>query len=52
MGQEGGEPAIIWKKSSWQGIEVKALVQGVFFTGPPLKKLKHGKLRLGEVRCV
>ena len=23
-----------------------------FFTGPPLKKLKYGKLRLGEVRCI
>ena len=22
-----------------------------FFTGPPLKKLKYGKLRLGEVTC-
>ena len=23
-----------------------------FFTGPPPKKLKYGKLRLGEVRCI
>ena len=23
-----------------------------FFTGPPLKKLKYGKGRLGEVRCI
>ena len=27
-------------------------IQGVFFTGPPPKKLKYGKLRLGEVRCI
>ena len=25
-------------------------IQGVFFTGPPPKKLKYGKQRLGEVR--
>ena len=29
----------------------KYIVQGVFFTGPPPKKLKYGKPRLGEVRC-
>ena len=23
-----------------------------FFTGPPPKKLKYGKPRLGEVRCI
>ena len=23
-----------------------------FFTGPPPKKLKYGKQRLGEVRCI
>ena len=27
------------------------IIQGVFFTGPPPKKLEYGKLRLGEV-CV
>ena len=27
-------------------------IQGVFFTGPPPKKLKYGKQRLGEVRCI
>ena len=25
---------------------------GCFFTGPPPKKLKYGKLRLGEARCI
>ena len=30
----------------------KTIIQGVFFTGPPPKKLKYGKLRLGEVRCI
>ena len=25
---------------------------GCFFTGPPPKKLKYGKPRLGEVRCI
>ena len=25
---------------------------GCFFTGPPPKKLKYGKLRLGKVRCI
>ena len=27
-------------------------IQGAFFTGPPLKKFKYGKTRLGEVRCI
>ena len=27
-------------------------IQGAFFTGPPPEKLKYGKLRLGEVRCI
>ena len=27
-------------------------IQGVFFTGPPPKKLKYVKLRLGEVTCI
>ena len=26
--------------------------QGIFFTGPPPKKLKCGKPRLGEVSCI
>ena len=43
MGQEGGEPAIIWKKSSWEGIEVKALVQGVFFHWTSPKKIEVWK---------
>ena len=29
-----------------------AHIQGVFFTGPPPKKLKYGKPRLGEFRCI
>ena len=27
-------------------------LQGVFFTGPPPKKLKYGKSRLDEVACI
>ena len=27
-------------------------IQGVFFTGPPPEKLKYGKPRLAEVRCI
>ena len=27
-----------------------SILQGVFFAGPPPKKLKYGKPRLGEVR--
>ena len=27
-------------------------VTGCFFTGPPPEKLKYGKVRLGEVRCI
>ena len=30
----------------------REFIQGVFFTGPPPKKLKYGKPRLGEVRCI
>ena len=30
----------------------KCQIQGVFFTGPPTKKLKFGKPRLSEVRCI
>ena len=37
--------------NSAHDIEVLKL-QGVFFTGPPPKKLKYGKQRLGEVRCI
>ena len=30
----------------------QVIIQGVFFTGPPPEKLKYGKPRLGEVRCI
>ena len=27
-------------------------VQGVFYTGPPLKSSKYKKVNLGKVRCI
>ena len=30
----------------------KKMYRVFFFTGPPLEKLKYGKPRLGEVRCI
>ena len=32
--------------------EFEFYIQGVFFTGPPPKKLKYGRPRLGEVTCI
>ena len=33
-------------------LSYKSMYRVFFFTGPPPKKLKYGKLRLGEVRCI
>ena len=40
----------LFSSSRWTIIFGLFKVQGVFFTGPPLKKLKYGKPRLGEAR--
>ena len=50
--QGGTQPAS--PQNGWPEKEIKSnrkyqYLQGVFFTGPPPKKLKYGKLRLGEV---
>ena len=40
-------------KHFWSKEDFSANIQGVFFlTGPPSKKLKYGKPRLGEVMCI
>ena len=46
-----GEVAMgIWKKDFF--IFEGEIYRVFFFTGPPPKKLKYGKPRLGEVRCI
>ena len=41
-----------WKFFTVQTFGALSQIQGVFFTGPPPKKLKYGKPRLSEVRCI
>ena len=40
------------RENNYCTVFILHVLQGVFFTGPPPKKLKYGKLRLGEVTCI
>ena len=33
-------------------VAIRSNIQGVFFSGPPPKISKHGKVNLGKVRCI